>query len=244
MNRQPLAIALLAGCLLAAGAATIADPAPGALGPEPINRQQPGEPGPPPSGDEDGAQRPGIRVPGLGVTVPIPVSDLPPWLRYVVVGVGLLLVVGYVIRTARRPRRPEALDPVEPESGGLEVDQEVASAAGRAAERLLADADADVENEVYRAWQEMTELVPIDDPEASTPGEFAAAARRAGLPPADVATLTELFEAVRYGERPVTEARRTAVAEALQRVQAALETAEEDEEVSTDMPASSEGTAE
>lgn len=75
----------------------------------------------------------------------------------------------------------------------------VGRAAGRAADRL--EAAAAVDNEVYRAWLEMTELLDVDDPATSTPGEFAAAAVEAGLGRADIDELTRLFEDVRYGDR-------------------------------------------
>ncbi len=79
----------------------------------------------------------------------------------------------------------------------------VGRAAGRAAERL--EGEADVDNEVYRAWREMTELLDVENPETSTPGEFATAAVEAGLGQSDVAELTRLFEDVRYGPAPPSE---------------------------------------
>ena len=78
--------------------------------------------------------------------------------------------------------------------------EEFAAAAREAADRLEA-ANADVDNEVYRAWKEMTDLLHVDDPETSTPGEFATAAVAAGLARDHVGELTRLFEEVRYGHR-------------------------------------------
>lgn len=75
----------------------------------------------------------------------------------------------------------------------------VGRAAGRAADRL--ERAAAVDNEVYRAWLEMTDLLEVDDPDTRTPGEFAAAAVEAGLGRGDVDELTRLFEDVRYGDR-------------------------------------------
>jgi hypothetical protein len=87
----------------------------------------------------------------------------------------------------------------------------VGRAAGRAADRIEAEASA--ENEVYRAWREMTGLLDVESPETSTAGEFAGAAVEAGLGREDVAELTRLFEDVRYGDRdPSTEYERRAVA--------------------------------
>jgi hypothetical protein len=86
--------------------------------------------------------------------------------------------------------------------------RDLAAAAGRAADRLEAH-NADVDNEVYRAWWEMTSLLDVADPDTATPGEFADAAVAAGMGEDDVADLTRLFEEVRYGERDAAgEARR------------------------------------
>ena len=72
----------------------------------------------------------------------------------------------------------------------------VGHVAGRAADRLESDEHA--ENEIYRAWVEMTDLFDLSQKETKTPGEFAAAAIDAGLEPDDVRELTRLFEQVRY----------------------------------------------
>lgn len=77
----------------------------------------------------------------------------------------------------------------------------IADAAGRAADRLE---DSAADNDVYRAWREMTELLDVDRPEATTPRQFADAAVDAGMDPTDVEELTRLFEDVRYGETEPT----------------------------------------
>jgi len=79
----------------------------------------------------------------------------------------------------------------------------VGRAAGRAADRI--EGRPEVDNEVYRAWREMTGLLDVPTPETSTPGEFADAAVDAGLGNDDVADLTRLFEEVRYGGTPPTD---------------------------------------
>ncbi|MFB6140626.1 MAG: DUF4129 domain-containing protein [Halosimplex sp.] len=101
----------------------------------------------------------------------------------------------------------------ESDDGGASA-AAVGRAAGRAADRIEDEADEeDVDNEVYRAWREMTDLLAVDDPGTSTPGEFAAAAVEAGLGREDVTELTRLFEDVRYGDRrPSDERERRAVA--------------------------------
>ncbi len=123
---------------------------------------------------------------------------------------GLVVVVGAILglrRTATGDGE-EAMD--EAGSGPAEV-AAVGRAAGRAADRI--ERETDVDNEVYRAWREMTELLDVDEPGTSTPGEFAAAAVEAGLGHEDVEELTRLFEDVRYGERrPSAERERRASA--------------------------------
>lgn len=81
------------------------------------------------------------------------------------------------------------------------LDMEEFAAAARAAADRLESANADVDNEVYRAWSQMTTLLSVDDPATSTPGEFAAAAIAGGIAPTYANELTELFEEVRYGHR-------------------------------------------
>ncbi|QLH76775.1 DUF4129 domain-containing protein [Halosimplex rubrum] len=103
--------------------------------------------------------------------------------------------------------------------GGGDVDlSAVGRAAGAAADRI--DADADVDNEVYRAWDEMRALVDPPDPETTAPAEFADAAVAAGMDPDDVAELTELFAEVRYGGRDPADRADRAVA-AMRRIEAA-----------------------
>ncbi|MFT4931576.1 MAG: hypothetical protein ACI91T_001455 [Natronomonas sp.] len=89
--------------------------------------------------------------------------------------------------------------------------------AGRAADRI--DEVGAFENEVYRAWTEMTTELDVDHPQSSTPGEFATEAIDAGMAPEDVNRLTELFEAVRYGGREPTEKRERTAIETLRRIE-------------------------
>ncbi|MCU4752127.1 DUF4129 domain-containing protein [Halobacteria archaeon AArc-curdl1] len=83
----------------------------------------------------------------------------------------------------------------------------VASAAGRAADRIDDAHSSALDNEVYRAWREMTDSLEVDRPETTTPGEFADAAVGAGLAREHVDELTKLFQDVRYGHEETTEAR-------------------------------------
>jgi hypothetical protein len=73
---------------------------------------------------------------------------------------------------------------------------------------------------VYRAWREMTTHVGVPNPDASTPAEFAEAARRSGMAHEDVATLTALFRDVRYGGEAATEDRERQALAALRAIEA------------------------
>ena len=96
----------------------------------------------------------------------------------------------------------------------------VGRAAGRAADRLEADApDRPVENEVYRAWREMTAGLDVSRPESTTPGEFEAAAVEAGVEPEHARELTRLFEDARYGGREPTADDEARAVEVLRRIE-------------------------
>lgn len=123
-----------------------------------------------------------------------------PSLPSVLIVVVLLLAVGGLVVALMRMRSE---DQDESESGEeIEEATAVGRAAGRAADRLEYGTSAD--NEIYRAWVEMTDLLSVPSQQTKTPGEFASAAIEAGMDPADVNELTELFEEVRYGDREPT----------------------------------------
>jgi len=134
--------------------------------------------------------------------------------------VGLAAGVVYVSNAAS-DRDDEA--PVEGEEGtsGEDDAAAVARIAGETAERIEEERQVggDLENEVYRAWQEMTAQLSVPNPESTTPGEFAEAATGAGLDDDAVAELTELFEAVRYGGQNATESREQHAIRVLERVE-------------------------
>lgn len=138
----------------------------------------------------------------------------PPTALLAVLAALLLGAVAVIIRATgdQRAGLEDRDGTEEPPSSAATA---VAAAAGRAADRIEADTD----NAVYRAWREMTADLPVANPDASTPAEFADAAVEAGMDPDDVAKLTELFEAVRYGDRPVTEARAERATAALRRIE-------------------------
>ena len=159
-------------------------------------------PGRPMVGSENGSLLDG----GGGGDAEATRPPIPPLVVLIVVGLALVGAVVALLRT-----RVDDDEPSAPSDGGDASAAAVGRAAGRAADRI--EEEADVDNEVYRAWREMTELLDVEDPETSTPGEFAAAAVDAGIRREDVGELTRLFEDVRYGEtRPSEEHERRATA--------------------------------
>jgi len=220
VTRVTAAATVVAIVAVAVVAASITSPTPGAAVPDTVpNRTLPGDGGPPTGGDPP-PDRPTVTLPGIGVTIPV-AFDLPPWLGATLV---LALVAGMLIALAREVRdRPTHthVDPVTPDEVAAteSAPTGVGAAAGRAADRLLADTDAAITNEVYRAYREMTAHLEVPTPAATTPREFAAAAIDAGLDPDDVETLTDLFERVRYGRDTVTETDRDTVAAILRRIE-------------------------
>jgi len=95
-------------------------------------------------------------------------------------------------------------------------------AAGRFADLPEQEAVSDVwpTNPVYRAWREMADRAESATDDTLTANEVAATAVGHRFDPDAVRELTGLFEAVRYGDEPVTETRR-------QRAESALESIDE-----------------
>lgn len=144
---------------------------------------------------------------GGGSTVPEPLV-----VGLLVAGLLCLGVLGLVVRESGAPDRTGATDADE---GTLAA---IGRSAGRAADRI-AEADAALDNEVYRAWKEMTDHLDLDSPDARTPEEFRAAARDAGMTAADVDALTDLFREVRYGGAPPTDEREVKATDALRQIE-------------------------
>lgn len=74
------------------------------------------------------------------------------------------------------------------------------------------------QNDVAAAWYEMVDRAGVERPATKTPRQCAAAAVDAGADSDAVASLTDLFEAVRYGDAAVTDERRRRAREALDRL--------------------------
>lgn len=130
-----------------------------------------------------------------------------------------VLVVGIVAVVALIALSGDDPDPDSPEESDPSDDAAVAAvrqAAERANDRLAAGAALD--NAIFRAWREMTDALEVGDPETTTPGEFAARARAAGMDPEAVDDLTGLFADVRYGDRPVTDERERRAREILETI--------------------------
>lgn len=156
---------------------------------------------------------------GVGVSSPLPAwMVMPLVLGAVFVGAAIVLWG----TTGDEEFEPES----EAEAEDVDV-QDIAAAAGEAADRI--DTSADVDNEVFRAWKEMTDLLQISNPESSTPGEFAEAAIDAGMDRDDVMELTELFDEVRYGNIDASSEREERAVAVLRRIESAYGPAEDEE---------------
>ncbi|WP_440989793.1 DUF4129 domain-containing protein [Haloarchaeobius baliensis] len=139
-----------------------------------------------------------------------------------VVGIAMVVVAGvWVVRSGDDDEDDALVEAAAPDDEAEPPDspdvEAVAAAAGRAATRI--EAESTVDNEIYRAWVEMTRHLPVDHPETSTPREFEGAAVAAGFEAAAVGELTDLFESVRYGQQAATEEREERAVEALRRLE-------------------------
>ena len=104
-------------------------------------------------------------------------------------------------------------DPADDDPPELDA---IGRAAGEAADRIES---SDADNEVYRAWRDMTDVLDVDRPASSTPAEFATAAVDAGVDEESVTALTEVFERVRYGGEDATDDRERRAVDALRRIE-------------------------
>lgn len=129
----------------------------------------------------------------------------------------ILLVAFFMLKATGDDREAEQhaeeaeVVPPEPLTG-------IADVAAEAADRIESG-EVDTENEVYRAWREMTEFLDVPNPETATPAEFREAARDAGMTAPDVTVLTDLFREVRYGGEAPTADREAAAVDALRAIE-------------------------
>jgi hypothetical protein len=111
-----------------------------------------------------------------------------------------------------------------------EFEEENPAAIGRIAGEVAdeIESDEELDNEVYRAWAKMATELDVDDPERSSPAEFAEAATEAGISPDDARELTTLFEEVRYGTADSTSDRERQAIDALRRIEDSYATDSDD----------------
>lgn len=147
--------------------------------------------------------------PGTGATA----TGLPLefWAVVGVVGVGAVAAIVVLSGDDAAADEPESERTDQTDAAAAVT--AVREAAGRARDRLASGVDVD--NAVYAAWAEMVAALDVGDPDTTTPEEFATRAREAGMDPAAVEDLTQLFADVRYGDRPVTDARERRARETL-----------------------------
>ncbi len=140
----------------------------------------------------------------------------------VLLGIFGLLILGVAIafRQSDEPNQAET-EPDSQQSTDQPQIEAVGQIAGRAADRIEQREPRDevIDNEVYRAWEEMTERLDPPDDESTTPREFARAAAQTGLSDEDVTELTELFEDVRYGGYSPTTEREERAVDVLRRIE-------------------------
>ncbi|WP_436926598.1 DUF4129 domain-containing protein [Halosimplex amylolyticum] len=143
--------------------------------------------------------------------------EMPSVFTFGIIGLALAMAVGLVYYASAGV--DASVDPEPAAESDPDDSPAVAEAAGRAADRID-DHEGDASNAVYAAWEEMTTALQVPDPATSTPGEFADTAVAAGMDEARVDDLTDLFERVRYGHEPVTEAHERQAAETLRAIEA------------------------
>lgn len=129
-----------------------------------------------------------------------------------------VLFVGLAVASSRSSEQEDDDQPAAQPEAEAETD-ELGEIAGRAADQIEESETDDFENEVYRAWQEMTQFLDVQDPDTTTPRQFADAASRAGINPDDADELTALFEDVRYGGYTPTEETEQRAVEILRRIE-------------------------
>ncbi|WP_415380611.1 DUF4129 domain-containing protein [Halosimplex sp. TS25] len=142
--------------------------------------------------------------------------DMPSVFTFGVIGLALAMAVGLVYYASSSV--DASVNPEPPAEPDQDETPAVAEAAGRAADRIDGH-EGDASNAVYAAWEEMTTALQVPDPATSTPGEFADTAVAAGMDEGRVDDLTDLFERVRYGDEPVTEAHERQASETLRAIE-------------------------
>jgi hypothetical protein len=144
-------------------------------------------------------------------------SVSPPTALFALALVGALVVALLMLVTSTddTQKDDDAAPTVSEESPNVAA---VGRAAGDAAERIESGS-GDIENEVIRAWAEMTDHLDVPNRQSATPAAFAASAVDAGMARDDVVELTTLFEEVRYGGAEATAERERRAVDALRNIE-------------------------
>jgi hypothetical protein len=141
-------------------------------------------------------------------------------LASLVAAVGLAVLVAYLFAGSSRSVSGAERDGTDEAAPDTEDVTEMGRIAGRTADRIESrDADEALDNQVYEAYSEMTDQIDVPTDRSTTPREFADAAADRGMADDDVAALTDLFEAVRYGGYPATADREREAVETLRRIE-------------------------
>ena len=146
--------------------------------------------------------------PGPGAGFPSLLDRLLALLRellpFLLLGLGILVAAGLLYRYRHR------LWALVLVPAGLmaELVPRRANPNARSAPEETSIEDFEPENDVDYAWFEMVKRLDIDSARSKTPGEYAHAARDAGMDPSAVDTITGVFQEVRYGGQSVTDERR------------------------------------
>lgn len=151
----------------------------------------------------------------------------PSLVSLVLVGVVALVVLVAAVTATLGSATDDDPEP-DADDGATSPAAAVGRAAGRAADRI--ESTAELDNEVYQAWREMTAFLDVHRPETTTPREFEHAATEAGMESADVADLTALFERVRYDDYEVSPADEQRAVELLRRIESRYTAADDTDE--------------
>ncbi|AGN01932.1 hypothetical protein L593_09935 [Salinarchaeum sp. Harcht-Bsk1] len=141
----------------------------------------------------------------------LPTGD--PRLLLGVLGIAVLGLTAVGLRSGERDRSEDVVATGDDVPGI----RHTARSAGRADRSL----DAPPVNDVYRAWRELADGVDLHDVDSTSPRQVARRAIGAGYPADAVASLTELFECVRYGDASATPERERRARAAADRIDAA-----------------------
>lgn len=164
----------------------------------------------PAAGSESTGPCPGCGGASITVAIAELLPRIPGSVALGLAAVGTLVLLALWYRAgagsgaspADRERREDGVDTASDRSGGT---------------RAAVD-EPPANNPVYRAWHETVRRIDERDETTTTPGEYARAARERGWDGDAVATLTALFDRVRYGGAAVTEERAARAREAADRL--------------------------